>query len=73
MTLDLEGQDALFIAQILNQAGLAKNSSSAKDMIKRGAVKVDGDVVDGGFSLTSGQTVVIQAGKKAYAKVTVGE
>ena len=41
-------------------------------MVKRGVVKVDGDVVDGGFSLTSGQTVVIQAGKKAYAKVTVG-
>ena len=71
VTLDLEGQDALFITQILNQAELAKNSSSAKDMIKRGAVKVDGEVVDAGFSLTSGQTVVIQAGKKAYAKVTV--
>ena len=72
VTLDLDGQEALFITQILNQAGLAKNSASAKDMLKRGAVKVDGDVVDGGFSLTSGQTVVIQAGKKAYAKVTVG-
>ena len=71
VTLELEGQDALFITQILNQAELAKNSSSAKDMIKRGAVKVDGEVVDAGFSLTAGQTVVIQAGKKAYAKVTV--
>lgn len=71
VTLELEGQDALFITQILNQAELAKNSSSAKDMVKRGVVKVDGDVVDAGFSLTSGQTVVIQAGKKAYAKVTV--
>jgi len=71
VTLDLEGQDALFITQILNQAALAKNNSAAKDMVKRGAVKVDGEVVDAGFSLTSGQTVVIQAGKKAYAKVTV--
>lgn len=71
VTLDLEGQDALFITQILNQAELAKNNSAAKDMVKRGAVKVDGEVVDAGFSLTSGQTVVIQAGKKAYAKVTV--
>ncbi len=69
--LDLEGTDALFITQILNQAGLAKNNSAAKDMVKRGAVKVDGDVVDASFSLTSGQTAVIQAGKKAYAKVTV--
>lgn len=72
VTLDLEGAEALFITQILNQAKLAKNNSAAKDMVQRGAVKVDGDVVDGGFSLTSGQTVVIQAGKKAYAKVTVG-
>lgn len=71
VTLELDGADALFITQILNQAALAKNNSAAKDMVKRGAVKVDGEVVDAGFSLTSGQTVVIQAGKKAYAKVTV--
>lgn len=71
VTLDLEGADALFITQILNQAGLTKNNSAAKDMVKRGAVKVDGEVVDGGFSLTSGQTAVIQAGKKGFAKVTV--
>nr|WP_317200103.1 tyrosine--tRNA ligase [uncultured Psychrobacter sp.] len=72
VTLDLEGADALFITQILNQAQLAKNNSAAKDMVKRGAVKVDGEVVDARFSLTSGQTAVIQAGKKGYAKVTVG-
>ena len=71
ITLDLEGADALFITQILNQAGLTKNNSAAKDMVKRGAVKVDGEVVDAGFSLTSGQTAVIQAGKKGFAKVTV--
>ena len=71
VTLDLEGADALFITQILNQAGLTKNNSAAKDMVKRGAVKVDGEVVDGGFSLTSGQTAIIQAGKKGFAKVTV--
>lgn len=69
--LDLEGQEALFITQILNQAELAKNNSAAKDMVKRGAVKVDGETVDAGFSLTSGQTAVIQAGKKGYARVTV--
>jgi tyrosyl-tRNA synthetase len=72
VTLELEdGQDALFITQVLNQAELAKNNAAAKDLIKRGAVKVDNEVVDAGFSLTSGQTVVIQAGKKAFARVTV--
>ena len=71
VTLSLEGQDALFITQVLNQAGLVKNSAQAKDFLKNQSVKVDGEVVDAGFSLTAGQTVVIQAGKKAYARVTV--
>lgn len=71
VSLSLNGQDKLFITQVLNQASLAKNSAQAKDMLSRGAVKVDGQVVDGSFALESGQTVVIQAGKKAYAKVSV--
>lgn len=71
VSLSLNGQEKLFITQVLNQAGLAKNSAQAKDMLSRGAVKVDGQVVDGSFALESGQTVVIQAGKKAYAKVSV--
>lgn len=71
VSLSLNGQEKLFITQVLNQAGLAKNSAQAKDMLSRGAVKVDGQVVDGSFALEQGQTVVIQAGKKAYAKVSV--
>ncbi len=71
VTLSLGEQDKLFITQVLNQAALAKNSAQAKDMLSRGAVKVDGEVVDASFALSAGQTVVIQAGKKAYAKVTV--
>ena len=71
ITLSLEGQPQLFITQVLNQANLVKNSAQAKDFLKNQAVKVDGNVVDAGFALTAGQTVVIQAGKKAYAKVTV--
>lgn len=71
VSLSLNGQEKLFITQILNQASLAKNSAQAKDMLSRGAVKVDGQVVDASFALEAGQTVVIQAGKKAYAKVSV--
>ena len=71
VTLSLEGQPQLFITQVLNQANLVKNSAQAKDFLKNQAVKVDGNVVDAGFALTAGQTVVIQASKKAYAKVTV--
>lgn len=71
VSLSLNGQEKLFITQVLNQASLAKNSAQAKDMLSRGAVKVDGQVVDTTFALSVGQTVVIQAGKKAYAKVSV--
>lgn len=71
VSLSLNGADKLFITQILNGANLAKNSAQAKDMLSRGAVKVDGQVVDSGFALEFGQTVVIQAGKKAYARITV--
>lgn len=71
VSLSLDGADKLFITQVLNQASLAKNSAQAKDMLSRGAVKVDGQVVDASFALGVGQTVVIQAGKKAYARVSV--
>ncbi len=71
VALKLDGTDRLFITQVLNQAKLAKNSAQAKDMLSRGAVKVDGQVVDASFALSAGQTVVIQAGKKAYARVSV--
>lgn len=71
VSLSLNSQEKLFITQVLNQAGLAKNSAQAKDMLSRGAVKVDGQVVDGSFALEQGQTVVIQAGKKAYARVWI--
>lgn len=60
----------LFIASILRLAGLTKNAAQAKDAVARGAVKVDGEVVDAGFSVASNQSLVIQAGKKAIAKVT---
>ncbi|MDO4451176.1 MAG: tyrosine--tRNA ligase [Moraxella sp.] len=70
VTLSVDG-DKLFIAQLLNQAGLVKNSAQAKDALKNGSVKVDGAVVGADFAVEKGQTVVVQAGKKAFAKVTV--
>lgn len=69
----LNGQQKLFITQVLNQSKLAQNNAQAKDMIKRGAVKVDHEAVNMDFSLSAGQTVIIQAGKKAYAQVSVIE
>lgn len=71
VTLTLDGQDALFITSVLSRANLTKNAAQAKDALARGSVKVDGTVVDASFSLLAGANVVIQAGKKAIARVIV--
>lgn len=65
-----ENGTEIFISSILRLANLTKNAAQAKDAVARGAVKVDGDVVDASFSVNEPKTVVIQAGKKAIARVT---
>ncbi|XID74902.1 tyrosine--tRNA ligase [Alkanindiges sp. WGS2144] len=69
--LSLDGQEQLFITSVLSRAGLTKNAAQAKDAIGRGVVKVDQQVVDAGFTLKAGDEVIIQAGKKAIARVKV--
>lgn len=59
----------MFIASILRTAGLTKNAAQAKDAVARGAVKVDWEVVGANFSVAENKTYIIQAGKKAIAKV----
>ena len=59
----------LFIASILRMAGLTKNAAQSKDAVARGAVKVDGEVVDASFSVNENKTYIIQSGKKAIARV----
>ncbi|GAA5004413.1 tyrosine--tRNA ligase [Acinetobacter puyangensis] len=65
-----ENGTEIFISSILRLANLTKNAAQAKDAVARGAVKVDGEVVDASFSVNEPKTVVIQAGKKAIARVT---
>ena len=71
VTLSLEGQPQLFITSVLTKAGLTKNGAQAKDALGRGAVKVDQQVVDASFVLNVGDNVIIQAGKKAIARVII--
>ena len=67
--VDLEGQPELPISAVLRLAGLVKNGAAAKDVLGRGAVFVDGEVVDAGLKLPAGSVRVIQAGKKKIARV----
>ncbi|MCK2185566.1 tyrosine--tRNA ligase [Halomonas getboli] len=69
--VDFEGSEQAPIAALLNRAGLTKNSAQAKDMLKNGRVKVDGEVVEPSAMLDTGKSYVIQAGKKRYARVIV--
>ncbi|NUF53117.1 MULTISPECIES: tyrosine--tRNA ligase [Acinetobacter] len=60
----------IFIATILRVAGLNPNAAAAKDAVARGAVKVDWNAVDAGFSVKENGSFIIQSGKKAIARVT---
>lgn len=64
-------QGQLMLVQVLRMAGLAHNSSAAKDVLKRGAVYIDGQQADESLILTPGDAKVIQAGKRRIAKVVV--
>jgi tyrosyl-tRNA synthetase len=58
------------IANLLKDAGLVKSTSEAIRMIKQGAVRMDGErVVDQGLKLRAGETLVLQVGKRRFARV----
>jgi tyrosyl-tRNA synthetase len=71
VAVDMDGQSELPISAILRLAGLVKNGAAAKDVLGRGAVYVDGVVVDAAFKMISGESKVVQAGKKKIARVTL--
>ncbi|MBC7726582.1 MAG: tyrosine--tRNA ligase, partial [Microbacteriaceae bacterium] len=61
----------LGIAAMLKQAGLAPSSSEAMRLIEQGGVRLDGVVVsDKGLKVAAG-TLVVQVGKRKFARVTL--
>ncbi|WP_225775374.1 tyrosine--tRNA ligase [Pseudomonas sp. Marseille-Q5115] len=67
----LVAKEPMPIAAVLNQAGLVKNSAAARDLLSAGSVRIDGEVVDRSFVFQLGATHVCQAGKKAFARITL--
>jgi len=60
------------ITQVLKQAGLTGSTSEAVRMIEQGGVKLDGEKVsDKGLKLSGGACVVLQVGKRKFARVTI--
>ncbi len=72
VTVDFGGQEEVPVSAVINKAGLVKNSNAARDMLKAGSVKVDGEVVEASCKLKKGETYICQAGKKQFARVTIG-
>jgi tyrosyl-tRNA synthetase len=60
------------IAQLAKQAGVVESTSEALRLIAQRGLKVDGDVVaDKGLVVAAGSVVVVQAGKRRFARVRV--
>lgn len=70
LTLRLEGPALL--VQVLKQAGLTTSTSEAIRMIEQGAVRANGDKVsDRSATVPAGESVVLQVGKRKFARVTL--
>jgi tyrosyl-tRNA synthetase len=69
--IELTATEDMPIAAVLNKAGLVKNSAVARDLLGSGGVRIDGEVVDRTFIYALGATHVCQAGKKAFARITL--
>ncbi len=73
ITISADGQEELPLMAVLNRAGLTKNSAAAKDVISRGGVYIDGQQASADFRMAVGSSHVIQAGKKAIARVLLSK
>jgi tyrosyl-tRNA synthetase len=60
------------IAQLAKQAGIVDSTSEALRLIAQRGLRLDGEVVaDKGLVVAAGTTVVVQAGKRKFARVAV--
>lgn len=60
------------LVQVLKQSGLTASTSEALRMIEQGAVKLDGEKVeDKSTKIKRGESVVIQVGKRKFAKTII--
>jgi tyrosyl-tRNA synthetase len=64
--------DAAKLANVMKDAGLAASASAAYRLIEQGAVRVDGEKVESRDQvLAADSTYLLQAGKRAFARVTI--
>jgi tyrosyl-tRNA synthetase len=60
------------IAQLAKAVDVVESTSEALRLIQQRGLKLDGDVVtDKSLTIAAGRTVVVQAGKRKFARVTL--
>ena len=60
------------VVQVLKQAGLVGSTSEAMRLIDAGGVRMNGEkLADKGMVLHAGESVVLQVGKRKFARVTI--
>ena len=66
------GSSGIAIANLLKEAGLTASTSEALRMIAQGGVRLDGEkVADRALTLATGAEVVVQVGKRKFARVKI--
>lgn len=66
------GEEGLPVSNMLKLAGMVSSTSDARRMIDQGAVKFDGErVTDPTQKLQAGMSMVVQVGKRKWAKVSI--
>jgi tyrosyl-tRNA synthetase len=71
LTIDTAGA-GMGVGQVLKQAGLVASTSEAFRQIEGGGVRADGEkVADRALQLAAGTEVVLQVGKRKFARVKI--
>ena len=66
------GGAPLAIGALLKQAGLAPSTSEALRLIEQGGVRIDGALISDKALKVAAGTMVVQVGKRKFARVTLG-
>ncbi len=65
-------REGMPIANVMKTAGLVESTSEAIRLLQQGAVKIDGEKInDRSLLLTAPKEIIIQAGKRRFAKIVL--
>ncbi len=66
------GAAGMLIPSVIKSAGLTESTSEAVRMIQQGGVKIDSEKIqDKNLLLSAGKCIILQVGKRRFAKVTL--